>query len=201
MNQRAQRILEYIYTCQSDGWTPTVREIAKAVELSSPSTVHTHLKKLEANGYLKHQSDKSRSVELTPLGLESVGAKENHGIPMIGTVTAGLPITAVEELTDFFPLPPQLENESQPLFMLQIQGDSMINSGIYDRDWVIVRKQNTAENGEIVIAMTSDNEATCKRFFKESDHFRLQPENDDFSPIILSEVTILGIVVGLYRHL
>jgi repressor LexA len=118
---------------------------------------------------------------------------------MLGVVTAGEPILAVEEASDFFPIPPNLSSEDGTLFMLTIRGESMINAGILDGDHVIVRKQESANNGDIVIAMTAEDEATCKRFYKEEDHFRLQPENDLLDPIILDEVSILGLVVGLYR--
>lgn len=126
-------------------------------------------------------------------------APEQKQIPVLGTVTAGEPILAVQEATDYFPLPPALAHSDQPLFMLQIRGESMINAGILNGDYVVVRKQSSADNGDIVIAMTDENEATCKRFFKESDHYRLQPENDTMAPIILTKVTILGKVVSLYR--
>lgn len=119
---------------------------------------------------------------------------------MLGVVTAGEPILAVEEASDFFPVPPDLSSEEGSLFMLTIRGESMINAGIYDGDHVIVRKQSTATNGEIVIAMTDENEATCKRFYRESDHIRLQPENDELAPLIFDNVSILGKVVGLYRN-
>lgn len=142
---------------------------------------------------------KPRAIELTAEGLDKIGVKPSV-IPMLGVVTAGEPILAVEEASDFFPLPPDLKTEENALFMLTIRGESMINAGILDGDQVIVRKQNAASNGDIVIAMTDEDEATCKRFFKETDHIRLQPENDALDPIILSNVSILGRVVGLYRN-
>lgn len=141
---------------------------------------------------------KPRAIELTDLGLDQIGIKPST-IPMLGVVTAGEPILAVEDASDFFPVPPNLTSEEGSLFMLTIRGESMINAGILDGDNVIVRKQESAKNGDIVIAMTTENEATCKRFYKEKDHFRLQPENDLLDPIILDEVAILGLVVGLYR--
>ena len=121
-------------------------------------------------------------------------------MPLLGTVTAGAPILAVEEATDYFPVPPDLQSNAGSLFMLKIRGESMIDAGIFDGDSVIVRKQNTAENGDIVIAMTDDDEATCKRFYKENNYYRLQPENSSMDPIILDSVLILGKVVGLYRN-
>lgn len=201
LSTKQLNVLEYIYqTVQTQGYPPTVREIGKAIGLSSTSTVHGHIDRLQKNGYLEKDPTKPRTLEITAQGLEALGIQENgEQIPVLGVVTAGEPILAVEEATDFFPVPPEFKNESSDLFMLTIRGESMINAGILSGDQVIVRKQSTADNGEIVIAMTDENEATCKRFFKETDHIRLQPENDTMSPIILDNVTILGKVVGLFR--
>lgn len=201
LSTKQLNVLEYIYqTVQTQGYPPTVREIGKAIGLSSTSTVHGHIDRLQKNGYLEKDPTKPRALEITAQGLEALGIQENdEQIPVLGVVTAGEPILAVEEATDFFPVPPEFKNESSDLFMLTIRGESMINAGILSGDQVIVRKQATADNGEIVIAMTDENEATCKRFFKETDHIRLQPENDTMSPIILDNVTILGKVVGLFR--
>lgn len=196
---RQIEVLQYIHEqVQLKGYPPTVREIGTAVSLSSTSTVHGHLSRLEKNGFIQRDPSKPRAIELTALGLSKLGVPMDK-IPLLGTVTAGEPILAVEEATDYFPLPPHLQYANEALFMLTIRGESMINCGILDGDAVIVRKQSNADNGDIVIAMTSEDEATCKRFFKEKDHYRLQPENDGMDPIILSEVTILGKVVGLYR--
>lgn len=202
LSTKQLNVLEYIYqTVQTQGYPPTVREIGKAIGLSSTSTVHGHIDRLQKNGYLEKDPTKPRALEITAQGLEALGIQENgEQIPVLGVVTAGEPILAVEEATDFFPVPPEFKNESSDLFMLTIRGESMINAGILSGDQVIVRKQSTADNGEIVIAMTDENEATCKRFFKETDHIRLQPENDTMSPIILDNVTILGKVVGLFRR-
>lgn len=169
------------------------------MNLSSTSTVHGHLSRLEKKGWIQRDPTKPRAIELTITGLEKIGATPQV-IPMLGVVTAGEPILAVEEASDFFPVPPDLSSEEGSLFMLTIRGESMINAGIYDGDHVIVRKQSTATNGEIVIAMTDENEATCKRFYRESDHIRLQPENDELAPLIFDNVSILGKVVGLYRN-
>ena len=181
------------------GYPPTVREIGAAVNLSSTSTVHGHLARLEKKGFLQKDPTKPRAIELTQAGLTELGVQPTK-IPVLGTVTAGIPILAVEDATDFFPIPPDLNDSDRDIFMLTIRGESMINAGILDGDQVFVRKQSTADNGDIVIAMTAEDEATCKRFFKETDHIRLQPENDTFEPIILDTVTILGRVVGLYRN-
>lgn len=194
-------VLEYIYkTVNAQGYPPTVREIGSAIGLSSTSTVHGHIDRLQKNGFLEKDPTKPRALEVTKLGLDALGVQDkNPTIPLLGVVTAGEPILAVEEATDFFPVPPEFENDSSNLFMLTIRGESMINAGILSGDQVIVRKQSTADNGTIVIAMTDENEATCKRFYRESDHIRLQPENDTMAPIILDNATILGKVVGLFR--
>ena len=196
---RQIEILQYIYEqVEAKGYPPTVREIGEAVNLSSTSTVHGHLSRLEKKGLIQRDPTKPRALELTQSGLDAIGIQPTT-IPMLGTVTAGAPILAVEEALDFFPLPPDLKHLNQELFMLTIRGESMINAGILDGDQVIVKKTPSAANGEIVIAMTEEDEATCKRFYKEQNHFRLQPENDSFEPLILDQVTILGKVVGLYR--
>ncbi|EST90595.1 transcriptional repressor LexA [Vagococcus lutrae] len=196
---RQLEILRYIYEeVEKRGYPPTVREIGEAVSLSSTSTVHGHLSRLEKKGLIQRDPAKPRAIEITKTALHLLGIQSDV-IPMLGTVTAGEPILAIEEAQDFFPIPPDVKHYDSPLFMLTIKGDSMIQAGILDGDYVIVKQQATANNGEIVIAMTDENEATCKRFYKEHQHFRLQPENDQYEPIILSNVTILGVVVGLYR--
>lgn len=202
-NSRSSRqinVLRYIYEqVEEKGYPPTVREIGTAVNLSSTSTVHGHLSRLEKKGLIQRDPTKPRAIELTDEGLKLIGVKSPF-IPMLGVVTAGEPILAVEEASDFFPLPPDLKYEENSLFMLTIRGESMINAGIFDGDHVIVRKQSQANNGDIIIAMTDDNEATCKRFFKEDHYIRLQPENDTLEPIILDNVSVLGKVIGLYRN-
>ncbi len=200
MKERHLQILTFIYSnIQSQGFPPTVREICEAVNLSSTSTVHGHLSQLEKQGYLLRNATKPRAMEITDKGLELLGVNA-QGIPMIGTVTAGQPITAVEDIEDYFPVPPTLKNQSESLFMLKIRGDSMIEAGILDGDYVIVRQEVSAQNGDIVIAMTDEGEATCKRFFKEDGHIRLQPENESLDPIILPDVQILGHVISLFRE-
>lgn len=198
---RQLEVLRFIHQrVLAKGYPPTVREIGEAVQLSSTSTVHGHLSRLEKKGFIQRDPTKPRAIELTALGLETVGAEQKN-IPLLGVVTAGEPILAVEEASDFFPIPPHLENSESQHFMLTISGESMINAGILDGDQVIIRKQDYATNGDIVIAMTDENEATCKRFYKEQNYIRLQPENDYMEPIILPNVQILGLVVGLYRNL
>lgn len=203
--KRQLAVLQYIYDCVEErGYPPTVREIGKVVNLSSTSTVHGHLSKLEKKGLIKRDPTKPRAIEVTAQGRERLGvtttATPDNFIPQIGTVTAGEPILAEQNVDGFFPLPPDIEDNND-LFMLTIKGESMINCGILNGDQVIVRRQSTADNGDIVIAMTDLNEATCKRFFLEDGHIRLQPENDSFEPIILPDVTILGKVIGLYRNM
>lgn len=199
--EKQHEILKFIYEEVSDrGYPPTVREICNATGLASTSTVHGHLSRLEKQGFILRDPSKPRAIEVTDSGLNKLGIDGNeNAIPMLGVVTAGAPILAVEEATDFFPLPNYLNHESGDLFMLTIRGNSMINAGIQDGDFVIVRRQETANNGEIVIAMTDEEEATCKRFFKEANHIRLEPENDHLESIILPDVSILGKVISLYR--
>lgn len=197
---RQIEVLKFIHNrVSAKGYPPTVREIGEAVQLSSTSTVHGHLSRLEKKGLIVRDPTKPRAIELTPLGLEAIGAQQQT-IPLLGVVTAGEPILAVEDASDFFPIPPGLTNDSRQLFMLTIRGESMINVGILDGDQVIVRKQDIARNGDIVIAMTDEDEATCKKFYKEKNYIRLQPENDFMEPIILPDVKILGLVIGLYRE-
>ena len=198
-NSKQLEILQYIYNnVEKRGFPPTVREICQAVGLASTSTVHGHIDRLEKNGLLIKDATKPRALEITQEGLKALNIKPKV-IPMIGLVTAGQPITAVENVEDYFPLPPNLVNETSDLFMLTVRGTSMINAGILSGDYVIVKKQSTANNGEIVVAMTADDEATIKRFYKEDGHYRLQPENDSMPAIILDKVTILGKLISLYR--
>ena len=193
-------ILRFIYdTVEERAFPPTVREICSAVDLSSTSTVHGHLARLEKKGYILKDATKPRAIEVTEKGREALGIKPKD-IPVVGVVTAGQPILAVQDIDEYFPLPPDLENDAGELFMLRVHGESMINAGILNGDHVIVRKQSSANNGEIVVAMTEDNEATVNRFFKVDGYYRLQPENDTMDPIILPVVQILGKVVGLYRN-
>ncbi|AGN99439.1 repressor LexA [Limosilactobacillus reuteri] len=193
-------VLNYIHKQVEDhGYPPTVREICSAVGLSSTSTVHGHISRLIEQGFLQKDPSKPRALEITSKGLDILGVKPiQKEIPMLGVVTAGQPILAVENATEFFPIPPSIQDNND-LFMLTIRGTSMIKAGIFNGDQVIVRKQSTAKNGDIVIAMNDDNEATCKRFYKEKTRFRLQPENDTMEPIFLDNVKILGKVVGLFR--
>lgn len=187
---------------ENKGYPPTVREIAADVGLASTSTVHGHLSRLENNGFISRDPALTRAIELTPTGLEALGvSSQMDKIPLLGRVAAGAPILAVEDASDYYPIPDHLDRyDPSELFMLEIDGESMVNVGILDGDLITVRKQASANNGEIVVAMTQDNEATCKTFFKKADHFVLRPENDYMEDIILDQVTILGKVVALYRE-
>ncbi len=176
------------------GYPPSVREICKAVGLSSTSTVHSHLKKLEKRGLIKRDKTKTRAIEIS----ENISKKEIVNIPIIGTITAGAPILAIENIEDIFPLPIEYVKSTNELFMLKVSGKSMIDVGIMDEDLAIIEKSNTCENGDIVVALI-ENEATLKRFFKEKDHIRLQPENKTMKPIIVDTCKVLGKLVGLYR--
>ncbi len=183
------------------GYPPTVREIGEAAHLSSPATIHFHLNKLEEKGYIKKRDNKNRTIEIL-VPNEYLEKNENIvEVPLLGKVTAGTPIEAIETPNEYFSLPASLITTKNEVFTLKVSGESMINVGIYDGDILIVEKRNTARNGETVVAMNAEGEATVKTFYKENDHFRLQPENDTMEPIILKEVTILGKVIGLYRKL
>src|SRR5699024_7002416 len=181
------------------GYPPSVREIAKAVGLASSSTVHGHLERIEKKGYIRRDPTKPRAIEIVDVD-DHIEKDTARYAPVIGKVTAGIPITAIENIEEYTPVPSSMETTNDNLFVLIIEGYSMINTGILDGDKVIVKQQNTANNGDIVVAMTEDDEATVKRFFKEKDHIRLQPENDTMEPILLNQVSILGKVVGLYRN-
>lgn len=194
---KQQEILEYIKSCiLAKGYPPAVREICEAVHLKSTSSVHSHLETLEKNGYIRRDPTKPRAIEIMDddFGLTR---REVVNIPIVGTVTAGEPILAEDNILDYFPVPVEML-PNVPTFMLKVHGQSMINAGIYDGDTVIVAQQPTAENGEIVVALLEDG-ATTKRFYKEDGYYRLQPENETMDPIITDNVQILGKVIGLVR--
>lgn len=202
LSNRQQAILDFIkQEVRTKGYPPSVREIGEAVGLASSSTVHGHLDRLEKKGLIRRDATKPRAIEITD-GSEDMNVfpESVARVPLVGKVTAGVPILATENIEDYFPLPAHMVGDST-VFMLSIAGDSMIEAGIHDGDYVIVRKQSTANNGDIVVAMTEDDEATVKRFFKEADHIRLQPENPAMEPIRLRNVQILGKVIGLYREI
>ncbi len=185
------------------GFPPSVREICAGMGLSSPATAHTHLKELEAKGFIRKQNSKFRTIEL--LVDNEFALKEEKEdvvtVPLLGKISCGNPIEAIENPNEFFTLPASLIPARESIFTLKCSGDSMINVGIYDGDIVIIQKQSVAKNGDIVAAMTEENEVTLKTFYKEKDYIRLQPENDKLSPIILSNCIILGKAIGIYRKL
>ncbi|MEL7596737.1 MAG: transcriptional repressor LexA [Clostridiaceae bacterium] len=189
-------IYEFIKThIREKGYPPSVREICKGVGLSSTSTVHGHLARLEKKGMIRRDSTKPRTIEILK---DPPIKKEMVSIPIIGKVTAGEPILAVENVEDTFPISLNFIPSNKDLFMLNISGESMIEAGIMDGDLAIIEKTNYAANGDIVVALI-DNEATIKRFFKEKDHIRLQPENKTMSPIIVEDCAIIGRLIGLFR--
>ena len=184
-----------------NGYPPTVREIGKEANLSSPATIHFHLKQLEEKGYIKKDDNKNRTLEILVPNEYLEKDEKIIDVPLLGKVTAGSPIEAIEMPDELFSLPANLITNHDEVFTLRVSGESMINVGIYDGDILIVERKNTARNGETVVAMNDNNEVTVKTFYKEDGYFRLQPENDTMEPIILKECTILGKVIGLYRKL
>jgi repressor LexA len=186
------------------GYPPTVREIGQAIGLASPSTVHAHLANLERAGLLKRDPTKPRALELTGREQRGAAVEESRALPLVGEIAAGGPLLAEENIEDYMTVPEQLERGGAD-FLLRVKGDSMVNAGILDGDIVVVRRQQTAQNGDIVVALAgadeAADEATVKRFFREDRRVRLQPENDALEPIYASHVQILGKVVGVFRAL
>lgn len=194
---KQQEILEYIKeSILKKGYPPAVREICEAVQLKSTSSVHSHLESLERNGYIRRDPTKPRAIEILDDDF-ALTRREMVQVPIIGTVAAGQPILAQENIEDYFPIPASILPNSE-IFILRVKGDSMVNAGIFNGDQVIVEHTPSAQNGEIVVALVDDS-ATVKRFFKEEGHYRLQPENDYMDPIIVDELEILGKVIGLFR--
>ena len=197
ISAKQEEILHYIKdTILMKGYPPTVREICEAVNLKSTSSVHAHLETLEKNGYIRKDSTKQRAIEIVDDEF-NLTRREVVNIPIVGTVAAGQPLLATENIMDYFPVPVDMLPNTE-LFMLKVHGDSMVNVGIYEGDTIIVSRQNTASNGEIVVALVDDS-ATVKRFYRENGHFRLQPENDYMEPIIVDNCEVLGKVIGLLR--
>ena len=197
ITDKQKEILEFIKACiLKKGYPPTVREICEKVQLKSTSSVHSHLETLEKNGYIRRDATKPRAIEIIDDNFNLV-RREVVNVPLVGTVAAGAPILADENVENYFPIPAELLPNSET-FMLKVRGNSMIDVGIYDGDRVIVEQTSVAENGEIVVALIDDS-ATVKRFFKENGHYRLQPENATMDPIIVDKVQILGKVIGLLR--
>ena len=209
LGKREKAILKYIEKgVKENGYPPSVREIGKAVGLSSSATVHGYLAKLEQKGYIKKEAQKGRTLRLLKkdepyeqmkMSKEFYSGKEMVNVPVVGKITAGAPILAVENVTDTFPIPIDFVGNSES-FMLTVRGESMIEAGILDGDYILIKKQNTANNGEIVVALI-DDEATVKTFYKEKNHIRLQPENSTMEPIIVPDCKILGKVAGVFRKI
>ena len=198
ITEKQTEILEYIKKeILAKGYPPTVRDICTAVNLKSTSSVHAHLESLEKNGYIRRDPTKPRAIEIIDDNF-SLTRREMVNVPMIGRVAAGEPILATQNIENYFPIPAEFRPNGE-VFMLKIKGDSMINVGILDGDWIVVEKQNTARNGEIVVALVEDS-ATVKTFYKENGHIRLQPENDNLDPIIVPDCIIMGKVISLYRQ-
>lgn len=197
ISDKQKEILEYIKEeILHRGYPPSVREICKAVNLKSTSSVHSHLETLEKNGYIRRDPTKPRAIEITD-DIFNLSRREMVQIPVLGRVAAGEPLLAIEDVEEYFPLPAE-EAPNAELFMLCVKGESMINAGILDGDRILVQKQNTAHNGEMVVALVDDS-ATVKTFYKEDGHIRLQPENDNMEPIIVPDCEILGKVFGVFR--
>ena len=212
LNARERAILKYIEKgIEENGYAPSVREIGKKVGLRSTATVHGYVARLTELGYIKKENKKGRTLRLIKNSKgELIENKKNEGknyysgkelvdVPVIGKITAGEPILAVENITDTFPIPIDFVGNSET-FMLTVRGESMIEAGILDGDYILIRKQNTAENGEIIVALIED-EATVKTFYKEKDRIRLQPQNSTMDPIIVPDCQILGKVIGVFRKM
>ena len=207
MTEKDRQILDFIHSqLKSKGFPPSVREICDAVGLSSTATIHARLKKLENLGYIERDQAKNRSMRLVnygedePVKIDAPAYDKYLDVPMYGKVTAGMPITAIQDNSETFPLPMSFA-KNKNLFMLKVQGESMINAAILDGDYIIVEEQPTASNGDIVVALVNGDEATVKTFYKENGHFRLQPENDTMDPIIVDDCEIIGRVVSVIRYL
>ena len=197
ITSKQKEILEFMKNeILSKGYPPAVREICEAVNLKSTSSVHSHLETLEKNGYIRRDPAKPRAIEIVDENF-NLTRREIVNVPIVGTVTAGQPILAVENIESYVPIPMDYM-PNQETFMLKVKGESMINAGIFDGDTILVQKQSHAKNGDFVVALIEDS-VTVKTFYKEKDYYRLQPENDYMDPIIVPEVEILGKVIGLFR--
>lgn len=197
ISPKQREILDYLKKqTLSRGYPPAVREICEAVKLKSTSSVHSHLETLEKNGYIRRDPSKPRAIEIMDDSF-NLSKREMVSVPIVGTITAGQPILAVENIEGYFPIPTEyMPNEET--FMLKVKGESMINAGIFDGDQILVQKQSHASNGDFVVALIEDS-VTVKTFYKENGYYRLQPENDTMEPIIVKELEVLGKVIGLFR--
>ena len=200
LTSKQKEVLTFIKKFQAENkYPPSVRQICSALELRSPATVHAHIQNIIDKGYLKRSKQGNHLIELLVPNEFEMHNEDIVSVPLLGKVTAGSPIEAIEMPNEFFSLPTYLIPKHKEVFTLEVYGDSMINAGIFDGDIIIVERCNTAKNGEKVVAMNDENEVTLKTFYKENGYFRLQPENDFMNPIILNNVTILGKAIGLYR--
>lgn len=199
ISEKQMQILEFIKSeILAKGYPPAVREICEAVHLKSTSSVHAHLETLEKNGYIRRDPTKPRAIEIVD-DTFNLTRRETVNVPVVGRVAAGEPILATQNISNYFPIPSEYMPNAQT-FMLEVKGESMINAGIFDGDMILVQQQQTARNGEIVVALVDDS-ATVKTFYKEDGYFRLQPENDTMDPIIVQDVLIMGKVIGVFRFL
>lgn len=199
ISSKQSEILEYIKSeILAKGYPPAVREICDAVHLKSTSSVHAHLETLEKNGYIRRDPTKPRAIEIVD-DTFNLTRREVVNVPVVGQVAAGEPILAAQNISNYFPIPAEFMPNVQT-FMLRVKGESMINAGIFDGDMILVQQQQTARNGDIVVALVDDS-ATVKTFYKEDGYFRLQPENDYMDPIIVQDAAILGKVIGVFRFL
>ncbi len=197
ISKKQSEILEYIKSqILNKGYPPSVRDICEAVDLKSTSSVHSHLETLEKNGYIRRDPTKPRAIEIIDDNFNLV-RREVVNVPIVGKVAAGEPILAVENVDSYFPIPMEFMPNEQ-CFMLTVQGESMVNAGIFDGDTILVEQCQTAQNGDMVVALVDDS-ATVKTFYREADHIRLQPENDSMDPIIVPDCQILGRVFGVFR--
>ena len=202
ITNKQKEVLDYIKLFSAKNkYPPSVREICLGLDTSSPATIHVHIKKLIEKGYLKRSKNSNHQLQILVNNEYENINNDITNVPLLGKITAGTPIEAIEMPDEYFALPSYLIPQKKEVFTLKVDGDSMINAGIFSGDIVIVERCNTAKNGEIVVAMNDNNEVTVKTFYKEKDHIRLQPENDYLEPIILKNATILGKVVGLYRKI
>ena len=200
LTKKQKEVLDFIKQFHAENkYPPSIRQICSAINLSSPATVHVHINHLVDKGFIKRSKEGNRALELLVENEYDTRSKEVVNVPLLGKVTAGSPIEAIEMPDEFFSLPSYLVPEQKEVFVLKVDGESMINKGIFSDDIVIIERCESANNGDMVVAMNDDNEVTLKTFYKEKGYFRLQPENDTMEPIILNRVTILGKAIGLYR--
>ena len=200
LTKKQKEVLEFIKKFHAENkYPPSIRQICSAINLSSPATVHVHINHLADKGFIKRSKEGNRALELLVPNEFEEKNEEVVSVPLLGKITAGSPIEGIEMPNEFFSLPAYLIPQRKEVFTLRVEGESMINIGIHSDDIVIIERSNQARNGDVVAAMNDENEVTLKTFYKEKDHFRLQPENDTMAPIILDNVTILGKAIGLYR--